>query len=355
MKFMNKNKVSISLVALSLALCGTSTLAQQVITSNGYGNVQDGSSYRPNFEASTLDNVEPLGQQDSVADIGSIIKAVEDANAIEQIQADDPLIGLSPDQRAMMNAMQSVNPMTPAQIKMFRKRLDATIRAENERLRPAPSTVTRTISLTLAPNEAIPEIRTQNGSATTLTIGDREGNPWPVERVIVGNPAAFNAMPAGTDGESNIIVINPITEYGSTNLVVTIKGSSVPVILTVKAEYEEEVDYRVDVKIMEKGPNASFDVTTSYNLPSTNDSLLLSFLDGLPPKEAIKLETGGARIDAWEYQDELYVVTRGLILAPDYRSSATSVSGNRVYIMGKVPVVTVSTNGIPDTAYIEFN
>jgi len=300
---------------------------------------------------SSLDQIPAMSEKDAQAML-RIYEMIEQSNAVEEITQDDPLAGLSPDQRAFIEAMQATMPMTPEQIRMFKKRYEQTRSAERAPVSADADRSTRSIDLTLKPGEAIPVIRMESGTVTTLTFSDRNGNPWPIYSVTPGDPNRFATQTAGEQGKSNILVLNTTADYAVSNAVITLVDSPVPILMTLDAREQSTVDYRVDVRIDAKGPNSQFAISDSYQLPATGDSLMLAFLDGLPPKGAVERQTSARGVEAWVYEKELYIRTRGELLSPAYTKRSSNVSGTNVFVLHEAPVIVLSQDGVFDTVSI---
>lgn len=304
------------------------------------------------MQESALAGTKELSREDAEMML-QLMKVVEETNTIEEINADDPLSGMSPDQRAFIEAMRGIMPMTPEQIRLFKKRYDESQGATRAPVRPDASRVTRSLDLTLRPGEETPVIRMQAGEVSTLTFSDRNGNPWPILSVTAGDAAAFNAQTAGPDGSSNILVVHTQDLFASSNMVVTLVDNPVPVILSLDARDQRVVDYRIDARIDGVGPNSNYAITDSDSLPSTGDKTMIAFLDGIPPKGATRRVTSNGSVDAWMYDGKLYVRTKASLLSPAYVSKSSNVSGVSVYTLSETPVVIIQSGGRMDTVTIQ--
>lgn len=267
---------------------------------------------------------------------------------------DEVLLGAppSPEEAAFNQAVANTLPMTPEQIEEFRRLLDATQGATTSRIKPDPSPVSRSVDLSLKPGEAPPTVRMSAGNVATLTFSDLTGQPWPVLSVTTGNPSAFSVQPAGEQGTTNIVVVTPLVEVATSNLVVTLVDHPVPIILTMRSG-EDEIDYRMDLRVEARGPNASYDTVDAQSLPPTGDSTMLAFLDGVPPDEARRLKTSNRDVEAFAYDDMLYVRTRLDLLSPAYLAKSSNVSDLNVYALMSAPVLIVSKEGRMTTVAIE--
>lgn len=249
----------------------------------------------------------------------------------------------SAEDEAFESAVKQLVPLTPDQITEFRKRQDAARRAQNLPIAPVRP-VTRTISLSLKPGEPTPVIRVTAQRVTTLTFVDITGKPWPVLSVATGDPSSLEAKSAGPQNETNIITLSPIRYQGATNVAVTLTKYPVPIVMTVTTG-QEEVDYRVDVRVAARGPNATADMMGGGGLAPTDDNAMMAFLDGVPPRGAEKVSTGSRDVEAWMYGKMMYVRTTDQLFSPIYTAGQSGNAGVNVYKLPETPVLVMSRDG----------
>jgi intracellular multiplication protein IcmK len=258
-----------------------------------------------------------------------------------------PVAPPSPQDLAYIEALKAVGlSMTPEQILQFRRMIDQTERAiaAPVGVDPIPR-APRSIELSLRPGESHPVISSAPGRVATLTFSDVTGRPWPVQSVHVpDNQRNFNASAAGQQGLSNIVVVAPLQPYAVNNMVVTLVGHPVPVVVELRAG-DREIDYRVDLKIASRGPNAAYDVTGISTLPPVGDTTLMAFLDGTPPPSARRLRSNSREVEAWLLDDVMYVRTPFELLSPAYVSRAANVSGVKVYTLNEAPILLLGSSG----------
>ena len=240
-------------------------------------------------------------------------------------------------------ALREVVPLSPDQVTKYRRAQDRVRRATNMPIGPE-NPVTRSVRLTLKPGERSPVIHVKPGSVTSLTFSDVTGAPWPVLAVTSGNPQVYDVKSAGEEGKTNIIMVSAKEEWYPSNAMVTLVGHPVPIGLQISPE-GADLDYRVDIGLMARGPNAAQDVVGVSNLAPTNDLTVAKFLDGVPPEGARRMDTSSPDVEAWRYEDVMYLRTRGDVLSPQYTARSSSVSGVHVFTMAEVPVVMISTDG----------
>ncbi|MDW9479040.1 hypothetical protein GOB57_10230 [Sinorhizobium meliloti] len=254
--------------------------------------------------------------------------------------------------KAFDAALQTLYPLTPEQQKIVREKGDQIDRAVGEPL-TAVSPVSRSVRVSLRSGDAPPTIKTSPGWISTITFADVTGQPWPVLSVTNGNPDAYDVKNSGAEGTSNIVTISSKQAYVPSNIAVTLLGAKVPVMITLSPS-TGAVDFRVDAQIDQRGPNASYDVISSDSLPATSDSIMLGFLDGVPPSEALKLRTSDTNTQAWRYNDLLYIRTTRSLLSPAYLSKQSNVVGVNVYVLNEAPVMVMSGSGNgPDAGRLE--
>lgn len=354
----NKLHYTASLVAILVAIGGQSVAQNSaqieiyspnanpnnpIVISNSGGQSNPVTPPASTLPVSNLNSIPPMSEEEARAML-EIMATVNRANQEERI-ADDPLSGLSPEQRAFVQAMQAVIPMTPDQIELFKQRYYDSQIATNSGVAADPAPVSRSIDLSLVPGEDLPVVRMAPGNVTTLTFSDKNGNPWPILSVTSGDSSSFAAQTAGEQGNTNILVINPLKNWAYSNMVVTLVDYPVPVLLTLDSRQNSVVDFRLDVRISESGPNTDLRIVENFSLPPTGDSTMLSFLDGVPPRGAEKLRTSHSGVEVWKYEDNMYVRSKTQILSPAYFAKTSNVSGVNVFVLQESPVLLVSDNG----------
>lgn len=246
----------------------------------------------------------------------------------------------SVDQEAFSNVLKSKVPLSSSQILKLHEKFDSSRRAVAELPGTLPRPTSKTDQVSLAPGATPPVIRLQAGFVSTIIFLDSTGQPWPIEAYDNGNPNAFNI---NWDQKSNpsTLLIQSQGDYTPANLVVMLKGLHTPVVLTLLTG-QAAVDYRVDLRIPGRGPNAS----VFYNsLPNQASPVLMSVLDGAPPYGAKKLQVKGGDAQAWLIGGSLYVRTSYTLLSPGWVSTMSSSDGTHAYKLMPVPVLLVSEQG----------
>jgi intracellular multiplication protein IcmK len=231
-------------------------------------------------------------------------------------------------------------PLTPEQIIELRKRVDESQVAVATPPRTPPQPVSSTLVVDLSPGAASPLIRLATGFVTSIVFVDVTGQPWPVGDYSLGNPKDFNIQ---WDQKTNTLFIQSTVAYVTGNLAVRLANLDTPIVLSLVTG-QKYVDYRVDLQILARGPNALAPITGDALPPAANTELL-SILDGVPPlgSTELKVSCGGGR--AWLVNDKLIFRSKLRILSPAWSSTVSSIDGTHVYELRPTPVILALQNG----------
>ncbi len=244
------------------------------------------------------------------------------------------------DAAAYQKMSRNLFPMTPHQIMQLRQQYNSAQLSAIATPQSPPKPTATSKFVSLAPGATPPVIRLAQGFVSSLVFLDSTGAPWPIAAYDLGNPSAFNIV---WDKKSNTLMVQASKLYQYGNLAVRLQGLSTPVMLTL-IPGQRAVDYRVDLRIQGYGPNPKA-LAVSDGLPGTENALLLSILDGVPPSGGTALEVSGGAAQAWVRNDKLFVRTRMTILSPGWLSTLSSADGMHVYEMQKTPLLLVSAHG----------
>lgn len=232
-------------------------------------------------------------------------------------------------------------PLSPEQIKMLNSMLDATQRAQAAAPNDAPPMPTSTsLIVDLDPGATPPVIRLSRGFVSSLVFVDATGAPWPIESYDLGDPKSFNIQWNKT---SNTLMVQAMSSYNYGNLAVKLQDMNTPIMLTL-VPGQAQIDYRVDLRIPEKGPNAKATIEGS-GLPEQADKTLLDILDGVPPRGSKRLTIPGGIAQAWQLNDTLYLRTRFDLISPAWLSKMSSADGMNAYKLQITPLLLVSRYG----------
>lgn len=233
--------------------------------------------------------------------------------------------------------------ITPQQIEKARKRRNAIEKAAQL---PVPARgVTRSQVVSLEPGAKNGVIRCYPQYVSTIRILDTRGNPWPIMAHMVGNSEQFQIQKPDMEPYDTIMV-SPLVNTGSTNLTLMLDNNDgedpVPPLslqLIVSPNYQENYDTVASIRVNRRGPRAANPIMDGDAGKFNTDEIMLSFLDGTPPKEALRLKTSSKAIDAWTYDDMLYVRSKKKIIWPAWNKQITSGEKNDVTFAYELPMV----------------
>lgn len=260
------------------------------------------------------------------------------------LSGSDPLPPPSP---LYAQAEEAVSPLTPEEIRQLRARQSDISRAMTS---PAVAVVPRISALTvdLSPGASLPLVRTAVNYPSSLTFMDSTGAPWKIGAApLSGNPDFIVYWVP----DSPVMVVYAQRPFVSGNITVYLDGLSVPILLNVTSGEPDTaantwtVDSRLDMRIPRRGPAAKATALPESRI-GLHDSTLQSFLDGVPPKEARRLNVTGGVPDTtvWQLGDDLYIRSRAYI-RDEFEATLSSADGTRLWKLPVTPYVSFSVMG----------
>ena len=237
-------------------------------------------------------------------------------------------------------ARDDVMPLTPEQILELKTLLDKSRRAANTHVGTPPKPTSGSVQVDMSPGSPPPVVRLAPGHVTTLSFVDLTGSPWPITSIINGDPKSFDIKTPETD--SNTATIAAMGWYSVGNAAVMLKGLSAPISVTLVGG-QKEVDYRLDMRIPRRGPNALAQQTVSGTSPGQNPDFL-NILDGVAPSSATPLKVDGEG-SAWMLNGAVVYRTRYPMISPAWTSKVQSSDGTVVYEIPFTPVLLISVGG----------
>eukprot|EP00887_Chlorella_sp_A99_P003791 scaffold31.g3791.t1 len=108
------------------------------------------------------------------------------------------------------------------------------------------------------------------------------------------------------------------------------------------------VDYRLDLRVPGRGPNAQEPIVTQDQI-ALYDNTMQAFLDGVPPQKARTVKIVGdsaQRTQAWQLEGTLYLRT-ALGMETAFDQTIGAADGTRVYKLAPTPFVMLSELGHP--------
>ncbi len=248
----------------------------------------------------------------------------------------------------IMQAKDVISPFTPAEIRELHRDFDETRKAKAQK----PVTVIpriSSISVDLSPGSTPPIVRSMQDEPTTLVFFDSTGAPWPLAAVPrMGSNAFAVQWLKGTPD----VVITAESAYESTGMAVFLEGLATPIMIKLTSGEPDSnakvryVDYRLDLRIPGRGPNAKAPLLGPGRIGMYNDALQ-GFLDGTPPSDAKTVRIEGeppAHTVVWQMGDSLYLRTP-LEIRSAFDQTMSSADGMHVYKLAPTPLVTVSEGG----------
>jgi len=236
--------------------------------------------------------------------------------------------------------IDEVLPMSPDQITKIHKYYDKTLQAKATPPNASPTPNIRSERVNIDPGSDTPIIRLAAGFVTSINFSDSSGSPWPLTAYSIGDPQTFNIQ---WDHKGSTIFIQSIKPYAHGNLAIRLWGLDTPIMLTLVAG-QKNVDFRVDLQIPSRGPDAKpVIVDTSFN--ANVNPLLMNLLDGVPPRGSIKLHVAGGPGEAWVVDNKIYFRSKLTVLSPAWVSSVSSPDGTHVYELMLTPSILASQNG----------
>jgi intracellular multiplication protein IcmK len=243
--------------------------------------------------------------------------------------------------QAFKQLTDKVSPLTPEQIIQLRKDQDNAQRAVATFPTTPPRPVSSTLTVDLSPGVTPPIIRLAAGFVTSIVFLDVTGQAWPIADYSLGNPKNFNLQ---WDKKTNTLFIQSTTAYNTGNLAIRLANLDTPIMLSLVSG-QREVDYRIDLQVNGRGPNA-LAALVGDGLPSAISFNLLSVLDGVPPPGSTELEVCATFGRAWiTAQGKLIFRTKLTVLSPAWSSTVSSADGTHVYEMTPTPLILASRNG----------
>jgi len=300
----------------------------------------------PLAKADRLDQLfgrEPISQNHVTGapvadDASSLGNRSEDMTEKNETQSKGPTLR----DQAFKQMLDKMLPLTPEQIIELHKHQDKSQQAVATPANPPPRPVSSTLTIDLSPGVTPPVIRLAVGFVSSLVFVDSTGQSWPIVDYSLGNPRHFNLQ---WDKKTNTLFIQSMTPYNSGNLAVRLADLDTPVMLSMVSG-QKEVDYRVDLQVRGRGPNALAPILND-DLPPTAQQSLLNILDGIAPPNSQELEVSNPLARAWTVGNTLYLRTQLSVLSPAWSATVTSPDGTRVYEMKRTPLILATQNGKP--------
>ena len=252
---------------------------------------------------------------------------------------------------AFGSLLDSALPLSPDQIKQLHRLYDLTQQAVAAAPSLPPTPVSSSLAVTLEPGSTPPLVRLSAGFVSSLVFVDSTGAPWPISAYGLGDPASFNVQ---WDQTSNALFVQSLKPYAHGNLAVRLASLNTPVMISLVSG-QKEIDYRVDLQIRDRGPNAEAPIVPeSLQLGAQVNPQLINVLDGVAPQHSKQLTLIPNIGQAWlSKENTLFLRTTLTLLSPAWTATLSSPNGTHVYEMSKTPLVLASQDGKTITVEIQ--
>lgn len=258
-----------------------------------------------------------------------------------------PVLAVPPS--GLESATQALLPLGPAEIRELHRRIDAAKRATADRPDGLPKPLATTLTVDLSPGATPPLVRVTPYHGAAVNFIDATGSPWPIARAVNFTGRDFSVETPIEGGAS--ITINANGYYTNGNVAVYLKDLALPVVVALSSG-QREMDYRVDLRIPRRGPNAPAPVMQTETEPQF-DKALIELLDGVvPPGAQALVVKGAANTRAWRLGDKL--VIRTTLALREFRSRLFAADKTAVYEVTPRPILLGSDeNGMTRQIIIE--
>lgn len=242
---------------------------------------------------------------------------------------------------AFKQLLENQSPLTPDQILELRRQHDQIQKATMTPTTAPPRPVSSTIEIDLSPGFAPPLIRLAAGYVSSIVFVDETGKPWPLSDYSLGNSKDFNIQ---WDKKTHTLFMQSNTPYATGNMAIRLAKLSTPISISLVAG-QKEVDYRLDLQIKARGPNAEAPISNS--LPQSTPRYLINALDGIPPPKSQELAVHGGQGRAWLFDNKLIFRSNLTVLSPAWTHSVSSPDGTHVYELAQTSLILASQQGKP--------
>lgn len=233
-------------------------------------------------------------------------------------------------------ALLEADPKDIKAYKSIKRRLEQAI---HDRALP-DNPVLRSLKISLRPGSKAPVFYIGAGFGAAIEVVDATGKPWPIADFTLGDPKMYNVQLPNV-GDLNVLTVTPLQYGGASNIILLLKGRSTPVSLYLKTTDDpKQYTDRVTLVIEGRGPKAVVPVVQKLQLPEENP-LLTEILDGIPPKNAVRLKTSDDQVAAWRVGDKLYVRTVRTVIAPWPNYLVPGAGGVKAYELDNTGAITV--------------
>jgi len=234
---------------------------------------------------------------------------------------------------------------------------------EGQTRRPRPRSIV--IDAAVVTNEEPPTINLSEGIVSPISFVDSKGKPWPIQQTIFdprilsengsgcGTEKVSHMAPMEGEDRPNTISLMPCRHETFGNIIVKLEGYPYPIVFMIESgDKISNIDMPVTIRI--KGTTPFSDLKNNGNIypqqisvsntqrnrhlvsgvaatrPTTN-SALHNLAKGITPKNAVKLYTSSQSVDAWVYDDHVYIRGNIAVINPQAIESADDTRGRTIW------------------------
>lgn len=226
----------------------------------------------------------------------------------------------------------------PEEIEQYRNAIDAYEKSQAGGYAESAKVIKRRVKVSLAADAVVHEIRLNAENVGSLVFTDAAGAPWKIADVISPNFLTATAF-------NNIVTFRPkgqaegrpAVRFARGSLTILLVGLNSTIPFAVSFGFSKDIDGQIEAQVDGRNPSAVIDAVQGGAIET--DEMFGLFIDGEPPKEAVKVRTSVKGVDAWSYMGRLYVRCALSLHSPAYRMFGSSASGMSVYRFDKPPSV----------------
>ena len=204
-------------------------------------------------------------------------------------------------------------------------------------------TLSKIIPINFSINTKIPKIFLTSGYITSIMILDSLGKIYTISSYDIGNNKDFNVI---LNNSNNILLLQANNNFCRTNLLISIKGKNIPIILNISSG--ENISYsKVELQITELKNN----INNMRNNQYLNNNLVLfrAMEERLTNKDFIKYESRyllDKKINIWKRKNSIIIKTYFKLVSPQYKKILIGSDKTKCYLINNVPNIILSYNGI---------
>lgn len=249
----------------------------------------------------------------------------------------------SPGDPVFRASIYSTSPMTPEEIRKYRRYMDQKQRATFDRLPPKFDQVRDVVKL--RPGMLPPVVRISAGYSGALYFTDITGSAWPIDEAK-SSTDAFELEHPKTKS-FNSLVLTSLRSYHSGDLIVFLKGLDVPIAVRIISD-PRHTDIKTNIVVTRMGPHPILpDISGMESVAGgVVNNVDERFIADIPPKGAILIPDDSPNIvKAWSFGGSYYLRSHYTLTSPAYLSLTKGDGGINLYRIPKISVVIFAVDG----------